>query len=130
MYLWNDGKFDYWLAESSGPKAGDNFELKLRSGIKWSDGAAFTAKDVYTTFNVGRLENFTLWQYVDKMEIANDHDVNFHFSRPSSLARAAAPPRAASGPTPVRRRLQGDRRTCSPRARRPPTRSGETFAPR
>jgi peptide/nickel transport system substrate-binding protein len=86
MYLWNDKKFDYWLAESSGPKAGDNYELKLRSGIKWSDGAAFTAKDVYTTFNVGRLENFTLWQYVDKMEIVNDQTINFHFSRPSGLA--------------------------------------------
>jgi peptide/nickel transport system substrate-binding protein len=86
MYLWADKKFEYWLAESSGPKSGDNYELKLRSGIKWSDGAAFTAKDVYTTFNVGRLENFTLWQYVDKMEIVNDTTLNFHFSRQSSLA--------------------------------------------
>ena len=86
MYLWADKKFEYWLAESSGPKSGDNYELKLRSGIKWSDGAAFTAKDVYTTFNVGRLENFTLWQYVDKMEIVNDQTVNFHFSRQSGLA--------------------------------------------
>src|SRR6266508_3768118 len=60
MYLWADKKFEYWLAESSGPKSGDNYELKLRSGIKWSDGTSFSAKDVYTTFNVGRLENFTL----------------------------------------------------------------------
>lgn len=86
MYLWADKKFEYWLAESSGPKSGDNYEVKLRSGIKWSDGTPFTAKDVYTTFNVGRLENFTIWQYVDKMEIVNDQTINFHFSRQSSLA--------------------------------------------
>jgi peptide/nickel transport system substrate-binding protein len=86
MYLWADKKFEYWLAESSGAKSGDNYELKLRSGIKWSDGAAFTAKDVYTTFNIGRLENFTIWQYVDKMNIVDDQTINFHFSRQSSLA--------------------------------------------
>ncbi len=87
MYLWQDKKFDYWLASSSGMKSGDNYELKLRSGIKWSDGTAFSAKDVYTTFNVGRLENFTLWQYVNKMTIVDDQTINFHFSRPSSLAK-------------------------------------------
>ena len=86
MYLWADKKFEYWLAESSGPKSGDNYELKLRSGIKWSDGTPFTAKDVYTTFNIGRLENFTIWQYVDKMNIVDDQTINFHFSRQSSLA--------------------------------------------
>jgi peptide/nickel transport system substrate-binding protein len=86
MYLWADKKFEYWLAESSGAKSGDNYELKLRSGIKWSDGTAFTAKDVYTTFNIGRLENFTIWQYVDKMNIVDDQTINFHFSRQSSLA--------------------------------------------
>jgi peptide/nickel transport system substrate-binding protein len=86
MYLWQDKKFDYWLASSSGLKSGDNYELKLRSGIKWSDGSSFSAKDVYTTFNVGRLENFTIWNYVDKMTIVDDQTINFHFSRPSSLA--------------------------------------------
>ena len=85
MYLWSDKKFEYWLAESSGYK-GDNYEVKLRSGIKWSDGAPFTAKDVYTTFNVGRLDNFTIWNYIDKMEIVNDQTINFHFVRQSSLA--------------------------------------------
>jgi peptide/nickel transport system substrate-binding protein len=85
MYLWADKKFEYWLAESSGYK-GENYEVKLRSGIKWSDGTAFTAKDVYTTFNVGRLENFTIWNYVDKMEVKDDQTINFHFFRQSSLA--------------------------------------------
>jgi peptide/nickel transport system substrate-binding protein len=86
MYLWADKKFEYWLAESSGLKTGDNYEVKLRSGIKWSDGTAFGAKDVYATFNLGRLEGFAIWSYVDKMEIKDDQTISFHFSRPSSLA--------------------------------------------
>jgi peptide/nickel transport system substrate-binding protein len=86
MYLWADKKFEYWLAESSGMKTGDNYEVKLRSGIKWSDGTAFGAKDVYATFNLGRLEGFAIWSYVDKMELKDDQTLSFHFSRPSSLA--------------------------------------------
>ncbi len=85
MYKWADDKYEYWLAESSGLKGTDTYEIKLRSGIKWSDGKAFTAKDVYTTFNVGRLENFTLWQYVDKMDLKDDQTISFRISRPSSL---------------------------------------------
>src|SRR5207248_11764691 len=78
---------------------GENYELKLRSGIKWSDGTAFSAKDVYTTFNVGRLENFTIFNYVDKMEVVNDQTINFHFTRQSSLAERLVlrePPRSDS----------------------------------
>ena len=84
MYKWADDTYEYWLAESSGVR-GDNYEVKLRSGIKWSDGKPFTAKDVYTTFNVGRLENFTVWTYIDRMEIKDDQTISFHISRPSSL---------------------------------------------
>lgn len=84
MFRWADGQYDYWLAESSGVKGGD-YEVKLRSGIKWSDGKPFTAQDVYTTFNVGRLENFTLWSYVDSMKVVDDRTITFHISRPSSL---------------------------------------------
>ncbi|MGH2799409.1 MAG: ABC transporter substrate-binding protein, partial [Thermoleophilaceae bacterium] len=85
MYKWADGQYDYWLAESSGLKGTDTYEVKLRSGIKWSDGKDFTAKDVYTTFNVGRLENFTIWQYVDRMDLVDGRTITFHIRRPSSL---------------------------------------------
>src|SRR5713226_1237571 len=47
LYRWAEGRWDYLLAESAGPNA-DGYEVKLRSGIKWSDGAPFTAKDVAT----------------------------------------------------------------------------------
>ena len=85
MFRWADGKYDYWLAESSGLKGTTEYEVKLRSGIKWSDGKAFTAQDVYTTFNVGRLENFTIWQYVSAMKVVDEKTISFTISRPSSL---------------------------------------------
>ena len=48
VYNWAGNKYDYWLAESS-KQNGDNYDVKLRSGLKWDDGKPFTAKDVVTT---------------------------------------------------------------------------------
>ncbi|HEX9435835.1 MAG TPA: ABC transporter substrate-binding protein [Candidatus Limnocylindria bacterium] len=85
MYRWADNKYDLWLADTAGLKGTDSYEVKIKSGIKWSDGKALTAQDVYTTFNVGRLYNFTLWNYVDRMDLKDDSTISFHVSRPSSL---------------------------------------------
>ncbi len=84
IYRWADAKWDYWLAESA-KQNGENFEVKLRSGIKWSDGTPFTSKDVATTYNIGRLLGYGIWTYADKMETPDDLTVRFHISKPSSL---------------------------------------------
>ncbi|MDP9265898.1 MAG: ABC transporter substrate-binding protein [Chloroflexota bacterium] len=84
VYKWADAKWEYWLAESS-QQNGENFEVKLRPGIKWSDGTAFTSKDVATTYNVGRLQGFGVWTYTDKIETPDDLTVRFHINRPSNL---------------------------------------------
>jgi peptide/nickel transport system substrate-binding protein len=84
VYRWADAKWDYWLAESS-KQNGDNFEVKLRSGLKWDDGKAFTAKDVVTTYMVGRIASFGIWSFIDKVEAVDDLNVRFHYSRPTSL---------------------------------------------
>src|SRR5919201_6017490 len=49
VYKWPDAKWEYWLAESA-KQNGDNYEVKLRTGLKWDDGKPFTAKDVVTTY--------------------------------------------------------------------------------
>jgi peptide/nickel transport system substrate-binding protein len=54
--------------------------------VKWSDGTAFTSRDVATTFWVGRLENWTVWRYVDRIDTPDDTTVSFHMNRPSSVA--------------------------------------------
>ena len=84
MWNWNDAKWEYFLAEST-KLTGNVFEVKLRPNLKWSDGTAFTAKDVVTTFTVGRMDNFTIWNYIDKVEADGDLTVKFNYKTPSSL---------------------------------------------
>ena len=85
MYRWAEGRWEYLLAESAAPAA-DSYEVKLRSGIKWSDGTPFTAKDVATTFWVGRLlGNLGVWGYIDRIDVTGDLGLRFHVTRPSSL---------------------------------------------
>jgi peptide/nickel transport system substrate-binding protein len=83
-YRWADAKWEYWLAESSSLN-GNVFEVKLRPNIKWSDGTAFTSKDVVTTFLVGRMDSFKIWNYIDKVEAAGDLTVRFNYAKPSSV---------------------------------------------
>lgn len=84
MWDWADGKWIYFLAESS-KLTGNVFEVKLRPNLKWADGAAFTSKDVVTTYTIGRMEGFGIWSYIDKVEAAGDLTVNFTYKTPSSL---------------------------------------------
>ncbi len=103
LYRWADARWDYLLAESAGP-SGDGYEVKLRPGIKWSDGTPFTAKDVATTFWVGRLLGTSgLWGYVDRIDVTGDLALRFHVTRPSTLLerivlRTAIRPDSVYGP--------------------------------
>lgn len=83
-YMWNDAKWAYWLAESSS-LSGNVFTVKLRPNIKWSDGVAFSSKDVVTTFTVGRMDSLPIWNYIDKVEADGDLGVKFTYKTPSSL---------------------------------------------
>jgi peptide/nickel transport system substrate-binding protein len=83
-WMWNDAKWNYMLAESSS-LSGNVFSVKLRPNIKWSDGSAFSSKDVVTTFTVGRMDSFTIWNYIDKVEADGDLGVKFTYKTPSSL---------------------------------------------
>jgi peptide/nickel transport system substrate-binding protein len=83
-WMWNDAKWNYMLAESSS-LSGNVFSVKLRPNIKWSDGSAFTSKDVVTTFTAGRMDSFTIWNYIDKVEADGDLGVKFTYKTPSSI---------------------------------------------
>jgi peptide/nickel transport system substrate-binding protein len=84
VYNWAGNKYDYWLAESS-KQNGDNYDVKLRAGLKWDDGKPFTAKDVVTTYLVGRLAAYGIWNFIDKVEAVDDLNVRFHYTKPTSL---------------------------------------------
>jgi peptide/nickel transport system substrate-binding protein len=85
IWRWADAKWEYVLAQDSKIVPPDQINLNLRSGLKWSDGAPFTAKDVATTFWIARLENATVWRYIDRVDAPSDTAVNFHFAKPSSV---------------------------------------------
>ncbi|WP_169239417.1 ABC transporter substrate-binding protein [Candidatus Roseilinea sp. NK_OTU-006] len=88
-YRWAEGEYVPLMAKEW-KFDGDNFVVMLREGAKWSDGNPFTAKDVVATFNMGRLFNFTLFNYVDDVRAKDDLTVEFHMNKPSTLVRRLA----------------------------------------
>jgi peptide/nickel transport system substrate-binding protein len=70
-----------WLAES-GDWNGLEYELRLRSGVKWSDGKPFTAEDVAFTFGLGKIEGVpyaNLWDWLEAVEVVDELTVRFRF---------------------------------------------------
>jgi peptide/nickel transport system substrate-binding protein len=84
VYQWADSKWDFWAAQSAS-LSGDTYEVKIRSGLKWDDGKAYTSKDVATTFWVGRLASYAIWNFIDKIETPDDNTIRFHYTKPTSL---------------------------------------------
>jgi peptide/nickel transport system substrate-binding protein len=84
VYRWAEGKWENWLMESAA-QSGENYEVKLKQGLKWDDGKDFTSADVASTYWVGRSQGFGIWTYADKLETPDKYTVRFHINRPSSL---------------------------------------------
>jgi peptide/nickel transport system substrate-binding protein len=85
-YKWADGQWVPLLASKWEVQAPDKFVVTLNSAT-WSDGAAVTSKDVVATFDVGRLFNWTVFNYVDTVTAVDDTTVEFHMSKPSTLVQ-------------------------------------------
>ena len=84
---WADGLYVGLMAAKWEVQQPDKFVVTLRTGAKWSDGKPFTSKDVLATENVGRLFNFTEFNYVDTVTAKDDSTVEFHMSKPSTLVQ-------------------------------------------
>mgnify|MGYP000849816863 CR=1 FL=1 len=88
MYYWATDEWmkllavDWELLPETNP---DTFRVHLRQGVKWHDGNDFTSKDVISTFYLGYLFNWAVWNYVDKVEAVDDYTVDFHMDRSSSV---------------------------------------------
>ncbi|MEA2525155.1 MAG: peptide/nickel transport system substrate-binding protein [Thermomicrobiales bacterium] len=85
MYYWATRDWLPLLATEWGFQDGEIFQVKLRQGAKWSDGAEITAKDVLASFSCARLMKVTLWNYIDQVSAVDDYTVNFHMSVPSTV---------------------------------------------
>jgi peptide/nickel transport system substrate-binding protein len=95
LFVINDLSATYtpWLATSYAWGNGNKqLTVKLRKGVKWTDGKPFTAKDVAFTFNVEKahpeLDGTALWSggLLDKVTAKDDTTVVFDFKRVSTTA--------------------------------------------
>ena len=89
MLNYQTGEIEPWLGEEmTSNEAFDVWTLKLRDGIKWSDGEVMDADDVIFTMNM-LLENqelvyaADLSSWIDSVEKIDDLTVQFNLSRPN-----------------------------------------------
>lgn len=56
--------------------------ITLKKGLKWSDGAAYTAKDIVGTYNVLWAQNSSIWTQISDVTAVDDTTVEFKITRP------------------------------------------------
>jgi peptide/nickel transport system substrate-binding protein len=86
MYFWSAGNWMPLLATSYEMQGDRNtFQVRLRQGVKWSDGSSFGTQDVINTFAIRRLLSQVEWKYLDRIEPADEFTLNFIMSKPSTV---------------------------------------------
>jgi peptide/nickel transport system substrate-binding protein len=86
MYLWKEKKYQGILAESwSLDPAAKTYTIKLKTGLKWSDGKDVTSKDMVSTWWCLRLMRNVGWNYISKVEATDAQTVVFTLSNPSNV---------------------------------------------
>jgi peptide/nickel transport system substrate-binding protein len=85
MYRWAEQKYEPYMATEWGFEPPDVFKVTLREGAKWSDGSEFTSKDVVTTFNILRLQEQLVWNYLASVEPDDDYNLTFEMKDPSTV---------------------------------------------
>jgi peptide/nickel transport system substrate-binding protein len=82
-----------WATDDWFPVAGTEWswkddttlEVKLIEGAVWSDGSAFTSKDVVDTMMIYRLLNTTAWRFLTEVKAVDDTTVQFILKEPSNI---------------------------------------------
>ncbi|MEV6103313.1 ABC transporter substrate-binding protein [Streptomyces sp. NPDC051940] len=85
-WQWDAKQWTYYLAESSEFAADlSTFTVKLRAGLKWSDGKALTSKDYLTTMYVQWIQNSPSWASIEKIEAPDDQTFVVHLKSPAAI---------------------------------------------
>lgn len=87
VYSTLKGEFVPWLATKYEWSDGNKkLTFTIRSGVKWSDGQPFTAKDVAFTFELLKkfkaLDNQGVWKFVEAVQAKDDTTLEFALQRP------------------------------------------------
>jgi peptide/nickel transport system substrate-binding protein len=85
--------FYKWATDEWIPLAGQSWswvdettlEVKLIEGAVWSDGSAFTSKDVVDTMMIYRLLNTTAWRFLSEVKAVDDTTVQYLLNTPSNI---------------------------------------------
>ncbi len=86
MYRWKEQTWAPMLAEKwKTDKAAKTFTLTLRKDITWSNGDPVTSKDALTTYWCLRVMRNSLWEYIEKVEAADDQTVVLTMKKPSTV---------------------------------------------
>lgn len=85
LYQWSDNTYVPQLA-TEWKINGENVNVKLREGVKWSDGSTFTSKDVGVYMTIAKAKNYAIMRYVDKWTLKGDYEVEYHMSNPAPIA--------------------------------------------
>ncbi len=75
-----------FLAESGEWTDDVTYELKIREGIKWTDGQTLDANDVKFTFELGSMSDAIwfapMWNYLDSIDLVDDYTLKLNFTDP------------------------------------------------
>ena len=88
FYMWATDTWEPLLAESFGfTEDNSAYEVTINANANWSDGSPVTTEDVIATYTIGRMLNWSDWNYLSAVEAVDDETVRFVFSgEPSKLA--------------------------------------------
>jgi peptide/nickel transport system substrate-binding protein len=88
MYFWKQQQWLPLLADNwSFDQSANTFNVKLKSGLRWSDGSPLTSKDIVTTAWAARIVRNVLWQYIDSVTAVDDLTASFHMFKPSTIVQ-------------------------------------------
>lgn len=65
----------------------DAFTVTLRTNAFWHDGTPFTSEDIWSTFMLGYLYNWPIWDYLDEIQTPDDYTVVFRWETPTIFGK-------------------------------------------